>query len=323
MRNSKTNPSRSLVGKEPWLAVTLSMLFPGIGQIYSGNVLRGWIFILSLILTSWLGVWLAINPRGNTEIGLIVLLFTIILIPLWNLLDAYNCTKKANTKSFEQLRKSSKDPWLAAFLSSIIPGVGHLYIGKITIGILLIIIFVLSLNVSLFLTVVSSFSAYHAYTVSPVRREKNRRIITIIAILLVIIYKLFLPLYFIKNYTLQFFWIPAESMRPTLQVNDHIVVDKWIYKFQSPQRGDIVVFSPTDEIKKENPNLKDVFIKRVIGLPGDNVQIKDEQVYINDRPLQENYIAEPAKYQFAPVTIPPNSYLVLGDDRNNSYDSHY
>lgn len=127
----------------------------------------------------------------------------------------------------------------------------------------------------------------------------------------------------IRTFVAEARWIPSESMVPTLKINDKLIVDKLSYHFTNPQRGDIVVFSPTDEIKKENPNLKDAFIKRIIGLPGDKVEVKGERVYINDRPLQEKYIEDQPHYQFGAVVVPPDSYLVLGDNRNNSYDSHY
>lgn len=127
----------------------------------------------------------------------------------------------------------------------------------------------------------------------------------------------------IRTFVAEARWIPSESMVPTLQKFDKLIVDKLSYHFTDPQRGDIVVFSPTDEIKKENPNLKDAFIKRIIGLPGDKVEVRGERVYVNDQPLRESYIEAPPEYQYGPVVVPPNSYLVLGDNRNNSYDSHF
>jgi len=127
----------------------------------------------------------------------------------------------------------------------------------------------------------------------------------------------------IRTFVAEARWIPSESMVPTLKINDKLIVDKLSYDFTNPSRGDIVVFSPTDNIKKENPSLKDAFIKRIIGLPGDKVQVKGERVYINDRALREKYIEDAPHYQFGPVTVPPESYLVLGDNRNNSWDSHY
>ena len=127
----------------------------------------------------------------------------------------------------------------------------------------------------------------------------------------------------IRTFVAEARWIPSESMVPTLQKYDKLIVDKLSYHFNDPQRGDIVVFSPTDNIKKQDPTLKDAFIKRVIGLPGDKVEVKGGRVYINDQALRENYIEAAPEYQYGPVTVAPNSYLVLGDNRNNSFDSHF
>jgi signal peptidase I len=127
----------------------------------------------------------------------------------------------------------------------------------------------------------------------------------------------------IRTFVAEARWIPSESMVPTLQKYDKLIVDKLSYHFTNPQRGDIVVFSPTDNIKRDNPDLKDAFIKRVIGLPGEKVEVKGGRVYINDQPLREDYIEAMPEYKYGPVKVPPNSYLVLGDNRNNSYDSHF
>ncbi|MCL1473691.1 signal peptidase I [Argonema antarcticum] len=125
----------------------------------------------------------------------------------------------------------------------------------------------------------------------------------------------------IRTFVAEARYIPSGSMLPTLEINDRLIIDKLSYHFQSPHRGDIVVFSPTDTLKEQN--FKDAFIKRVIGLPGDKVQVKGGRVYINDKPIQEKYIEDKPDYQYGPKTVPANQYLVLGDNRNNSYDSHY
>ncbi|HPF20794.1 MAG TPA: signal peptidase I, partial [Syntrophomonas sp.] len=111
--------------------------------------------------------------------------------------------------------------------------------------------------------------------------------------------------------------IPSESMLPTLKVGDRVMVNKFIYRFKQPQRGEIIVFAPPDVLQS-----KDDYIKRVIGLPGEKVEIKNNRVYIDDQPLVEPYLAEPVNYTFGPVTVPENSLLVLGDNRNHSFDSH-
>ncbi|MBW4650120.1 MAG: signal peptidase I [Kastovskya adunca ATA6-11-RM4] len=125
----------------------------------------------------------------------------------------------------------------------------------------------------------------------------------------------------IRSFVAEARYIPSGSMLPTLQINDRLIIEKVSYNFRSPERGDIVVFSPTDTLKQQN--FKDAFIKRVIGLPGEKVEVKGGRVYVNDQPLRENYIEERPEYNYGPVTVTADQYLVLGDNRNNSYDSHY
>jgi signal peptidase I len=93
MSQSERNFSPSLSGKEPWLAVNLSMFWPGIGQIYSGKVIRGCIFIASQIVLSGLGRWLFLSPTGNIVIGFSCFLAGA-LISIWSLFDAHQCAKK-------------------------------------------------------------------------------------------------------------------------------------------------------------------------------------------------------------------------------------
>lgn len=125
----------------------------------------------------------------------------------------------------------------------------------------------------------------------------------------------------IRTFVAEARYIPSSSMEPTLQINDRLIIEKVSYKFRDPDRGDVVVFSPTAKLREEN--FKDAFIKRVIGLPGDKVEVSGGTVYINGKALSEDYIAEKPNYDFGPVTVPENQYLVLGDNRNNSYDSHF
>lgn len=143
----------------------------------------------------------------------------------------------------------------------------------------------------------------------------------------------------IRTFVAEARWIPSGSMEPTLNGTpdqwkaDKIIVDKLKYRFSQPQRGDIVVFSPTKTLQEEEYN--DAFIKRIVALPGEKVELKDGQVYINNQPLKEiNYLSPTQRteidvcisafhqaYLAQPQTIPPDSYLVLGDNRNSSYDS--
>lgn len=125
----------------------------------------------------------------------------------------------------------------------------------------------------------------------------------------------------IRQFVAEARFIPSGSMEPTLAINDRLIVDKLSYKFTSPERGDIVVFNPTEALEQQN--FKDAFIKRVIGLPGEKIEVKEGQVFINDKSLKENYTKEIPNYTWGPKVVPDNSYVVFGDNRNNSYDSHY
>ncbi len=125
----------------------------------------------------------------------------------------------------------------------------------------------------------------------------------------------------IRTFVAEARYIPSESMLPTLEVQDRLIIEKISYRFNDPQRGDVVVFQPTDILRQQN--YKDAFIKRVIGIPGDTVQVSSGHVYVNGQMLEEQYIEEAPEYDYGPVTVPDDHYLVLGDNRNNSYDSHF
>ncbi|MBI3597963.1 MAG: signal peptidase I [Nitrospirae bacterium] len=143
----------------------------------------------------------------------------------------------------------------------------------------------------------------------------------------------------IRTFVIQAFKIPSGSMLQTLQIGDHILVNKFIYgvrlpftditliPVQTPKRRDIIVFRfPEDESKD--------FIKRVIGIPGDIVEIKEKVLYVNGQPQRdETYInkqdAEEIPHivstrdNFGPITVPKDSYFVMGDNRDHSLDSRF
>mgnify|MGYP006274862553 CR=1 FL=1 len=125
----------------------------------------------------------------------------------------------------------------------------------------------------------------------------------------------------VRTFVAEARYIPSTSMLPTLQIDDRLLIEKIGYRFTAPERGDIVVFSPTETLKSQGYD--DAFIKRVIGLPGETVQVSGGVVTVNGEPLSENYLADEPDYDFGPVTVPVGNYLVLGDNRNHSYDSHH
>jgi signal peptidase I len=125
----------------------------------------------------------------------------------------------------------------------------------------------------------------------------------------------------IKTFLFQAFYIPSESMSPTLEKNDRVIVNKLSYRLHDVNRGDVIVFKAPDGV---DPSVKDL-VKRVIGLPGETIEQTNGRIYVNGKRLKEPYLTEGAIAEpgpgFARIKIPEDSYWVMGDNRSNSKDS--
>ena len=119
----------------------------------------------------------------------------------------------------------------------------------------------------------------------------------------------------LKAFIVEMYWVPSESMVPTIMVKDHVVVTKFNYWLREPERGEIVVFeSPVEK----NKNL----IKRLIGVPGDTIEFKDNVLYINGEQVQEDYLSDEVfTADYGPIIVPEEMYFMCGDNRQRSYDS--
>ena len=165
------------------------------------------------------------------------------------------------------------------------------------------------------------------------KKKKGRFRENVEAILLAIVLALF-----IRTFVVQAFKIPSGSMKQTLLIGDHILVNKFIFgikipftqttliPIRDPQRADIVVFKFPEDPAKD-------FIKRVVGVAGDVVEIKDKQVFINGKKENHPYgvhtdphtipVGIQPRDNFGPITVPPNGLFVMGDNRDHSYDSRF
>ncbi|RLE11512.1 signal peptidase I, partial [Candidatus Aerophobetes bacterium] len=129
--------------------------------------------------------------------------------------------------------------------------------------------------------------------------------------------------FLIRTFVVQTFWIPSGSMEPTLLVGDRIMAYKLFYGIDDVKRGDIIIFKFPLDPKKD-------FVKRVIGLPGDTIEIRKKEVYVNKKRLIEPYAVHSDNWdtgfprdEYGPVKVPPDSLFVLGDNRDSSEDSRY
>ncbi len=123
----------------------------------------------------------------------------------------------------------------------------------------------------------------------------------------------------VNNFVILKTVITSGSMRPTMEIGEHVIANRLAYLFSEPKRGDMVFFAnPEDETE--------TYVKRIIGLPGEKVEIRKGKIYINDSDsaLKEPYLFEKAeKLDFGPFEVPANSYFMLGDNRNISHDSRF
>jgi signal peptidase I len=122
-------------------------------------------------------------------------------------------------------------------------------------------------------------------------------------------------IFLLLHFSIQNFIVEGHSMQPDLQDGERIFASKVTYYFSEPERGDVIILRLVSE--QGTP-----LIKRLIALPGDTVAVKDGAVYINGTKLNEPYIKEPPAYELSERTVPEGEYFFLGDNRNNSSDSH-
>jgi signal peptidase I len=144
------------------------------------------------------------------------------------------------------------------------------------------------------------------------RRARLAEYLVILAVAFVLIFGL------VRPFVLEPFWIPSESMLPTLQVGDRVFVNKFIYRFTEPQRGDIVVFK---SLEGEDEDL----IKRIIAVPGDRIRVVNGVPRVNGERQEETYVKPqfPDGSVYGPTRVPKGEVFVMGDNRGNSLDSRF
>lgn len=239
----------------------------------------------------------------------------------------------------------ARRPFIAAFLTLVTRGFGHLYVGEPKRGLVLFSIELLSVTVfaisSLYifpnaLILISALFAGLAFllyciydAVSISRKKQNYELAKYNSASVYagcfVIFSLLIPLLVsaaLRTYVVQAYKVPGASMMPSLLIGDYFLVDKHTYRTSEPKRGEVIVFPFPEDTGRD-------FVKRLVAVGGDTVEIRNKKLYVNDREQLEPYKIhtdrrmQERRDNIGPITVPQGQLFFLGDNRDHSYDSRF
>lgn len=238
-------------------------------------------------------------------------------------------------------------PWIAALLTLVTRGLGHLYSGNLRRGLILFgidqllllsfaaSILVITPNLIILTMILTGSLAFVGFCVvdavliarqgkANYELKKYNRWFAYVGYF-VVLSLLFSTIVssIIKANFVEAFKIPSGAMVPTVLIGDHLLADKFVYKTNDPKRGDIVIFPCPEDPSR-------TFIKRLIAVEGDVVEIRNKKLFINEREQQEEYIVNTDPHirtdqrdNYGPLKVPPGQLFFMGDNRDQSYDSRF
>jgi signal peptidase I len=328
--------------REPWLAAALSLLLPGLGQFYAGRALRGFIWLLATIATLAGTIsWVLSETRSSPWEGL-AWYGGMIFCQFGSWIDAAIISRR-HRRRFRRLRR----PAFAVALSVFFPGLGQAYVlfrnrflrlvfaGLFALPALAVMCGEILESSAvpgwprwladwpIYLAVpawgiLSALSITHAWYFSFRKNGHRARLprlsMAIALIALAAWANALVPWEVLSKTRIRTFQIPSSSMEPTLLIGDRL----WAKKLPDYQRGDIVVFKPPDAPDQD-------YIKRVVGLPGERIQVQGTAVYLNGKKLAMTgpVWRSGGVKDFGPYRIPDGHLFLMGDNRDNSRDSRY
>lgn len=306
----------------PYFAINLSLFFPGLGQIYSGEVNRGLFIVISQVGLILYGNWHVFAPGGHVLIGIFILFFAFVIHSM-GLLETYERLNVNN--ELKERARNRQSPWLAFFFSQMLPGIGHGYSLRWWLGLPILISWIVCFRLiggieglifgSLYAGLVS-FSAYRFVEGRSALRFKKLYFMTLFVSVIWFV-RLFIPFSIYQNYVKPFY-IPSESMEPVLYAGDRILsLERDI---ESVKKGELVLF-------RLPAGGNQVYLKRLVALGGDSVLIQKGRLFINSRPasnpeISRNYYTGWGNFATRkPYVVPPNTVFLLGDNSKVSIDS--
>jgi signal peptidase I len=343
---SHIDNSNPAANKAPWLAGSYSWLLPGLGHIYFGAYGQGICLIIIIVLLHSFAIASLISSRTSMSLPILLYFYVCICIPAYVSYVAYKLTKKHNTENFEKNRTLGRDPWLAVFLTLILPGLGHIYLRKHIAGILFFLsflaihaayyaIFYVRFVAVVFMVVASA----HAYGMRPhfifgLKRPFTR--FTLVLLFIGILKNILIPLSLNKFFLLT--CVSGPCMDPTIPDKSRIVINKFIYSLKDPEIGDVVLFVPSDNAPSDYVRLT---CKRIVAVGGETVQVRNSNVYVDGMKREvRGDVHRKARSQLGPTIdfhdrdnphlvfgvhepyrVHKGHYFLLGDNRHYSVDS--
>lgn len=336
------NLKKSCVYSNTWLSSCISWLFPGIGHLYLGYISSG-LFFLSMLVLMQIGGTLSLMVESCPLIVTLIFGLTMgLFLPLIAILDIRR--RSRHNKETEDQQETTKDFWLAIFLSLLLPGLGHLYLRKKVLGFFFICVY-LSVNVfatdfiycPVILFTLKTLYLIHIYfvTVPSDRKKKITFISFLIFMLFVTLFGKLVEPIISYRYLLAYAPTSGSSMEPTFYDGDIMVINLIAYKFSEPCIGDIVAIKPPKSISVDK---KMWLVKRIVAVSGETIQIVNGKINVDGKERtflmeeQKNYTSNNEKKLSEkysgygvqkPYTVSEGKYFVLGDNLQDSTDSRY
>lgn len=315
--------------KDVWVSVAFSWLLPGAGHICLEKRCQAGMFFAIYVFLYISLVCTATIESISALISLLNAIFLFLIYPVLVSIHAFLCRNKVN-KDCNISNEKTMNPWLAVFLSLLVPGLGHLYTRKWLWMVVLLYFFLgsyyytMSSFVWIFRLVLRIFACYHAYiTAIPFQPKKKILLFCALALLIITVTNVLVPSV-VRKYIVQIFPISGSSMEPMFFESDYIVVNKLIRK-SNLLVGDVIIF--------ENPAEPSIYsFKRIVAVTGQSVITQEDKIFIDsilyyppktfrsisDLPENRDNLNSEETLQ-----VPAGSFFVIGDNIEQSFDSRH